>query len=242
MNKKTKLLEPAYLYADLAIGTSSEQTLRELAEAVKDPVNRSRNAIVHGGDVPLILKFVDPKYIKPVIDFPYGREGVSGKREQAERAASYGLSGADVVVNLWAVQDGDWDLVRDEFRAVKEIFSTGAEIKAITQTPFLWQCTRDKIEPLAKVLVEAGVSVWKDWTTVMNFSAKDVDISDEARIAYTEFLREIIGKNNLPLEIKIAGKVRAHNVVALKKAGADMFGVGVPSIKGVLEALEGAGY
>lgn len=234
---KSEILEPAYLYAD---GTMS--VLKELADVVRDPRNRARNAIVHGGDVAAILTELEFGKIKPVIDFPYGRGGAEGKRAEAKRAAAHGLKGADVVVNLWAVQAGDWDTVKNEITAVVESFPVGSEIKVITQMPFLWQYAQDKIESLAKILAETGATVWKDWTTVLNFEAKEIDISDEARIAYTKYLHEIIERNHLPLLIKIAGKVREHNVVAFKKAGADMFGVGVPNVKSVLGALEEAGF
>lgn len=232
-----EILEPAYLYADGTTGV-----LKELADAVRDPRNRARNAIVHMGDVPAMLKLLPSEKIKPVIDFPYGRGGMEGKRAEAERVSAYNLEGADIVVNLWAVQAGDWNTVRKEIIVVVNSLPASSEIKVITQTPFLWQFARDKIEPLAEVLGETGVTVWKDWTTVLNFEAKEVDVSDEARIAYTNYLREIIDRHNLPLLIKIAGKVREHNVVAFKEAGADMFGVGVPNIKSVLAALEAAGF
>ena len=230
MKDAGQYLEPAYLYAD----GSSIENLAELSATVKK--YNCRNAIVHLGDVEG-LEFeheLSIDRIKPVIDFPYGRGGVDVKDLEAEKAYGLGCVGMDVCVSLWAVLDGGFGIVEDEFNAVGRCCES--EIKAIIQLPFLWVYAKDAIEPLLDVLVDAEVAVVKDWTTVMNFS-KPVDVSLPARLAYLDYVRNLIDKKKLPLLVKIAGGVRADNAAEFFKHGADILGLGVPHVEGVYNAL-----
>lgn len=225
MKNAGKYLEPAYLYAD-----GSDENLKELAVAVTK--YKCRNAIVHLGDVPALKKYLDISRIKPVVDFPYGRGGQLAKEPQMRLCFNLGCSGADVCVNLWNVLERKWDWILDGVHGADR-----AEVKAIVQLPFLWQYARKTIKPLLYSLVNHEIAVVKDWTTLMNFS-QSVDVPLPTRLAYLDYVRNIIDKKKMPLLIKIAGGVRAENAAEFFKHGADILGVSVPHVPAVYKVLK----
>lgn len=237
MNKLEKtvgsMLEPAWLYADLG---EEKNPLKVLAETVEK--YNCRGAVVHLGDLTTIWGLGCEKII-PVVDFPYGRGSTTGKRMEARWAAVAGVISVDVVINLWALQNKDWGIIKDELKAVKEECGNDwdkKEIKVICQMPFIWQYHRNLIPLLLDELVEGGVNAIKDWTTINNFS-KPIKTDTETRVEYIKYLRDLIDKYKFPLKIKVAGGVNEENVVAFKKAGADIFGISCQKTPAVLKTL-----
>lgn len=225
------ILEPAWLYADL--GENFEKNpLESLTEAVAQ--YHCRGAVVHLGDVPSIYSLGCRKII-PVIDFPYGRGGITGKKKEVRRANDDGVISVDTVINLWLLQEKRWKELENELKIVSKI-CRGKEIKAICQMPFVWQYHRDAIPHLLYSLAQSGIWVIKDWTTINNFS-KPIETSTETRVEYVKFIRRIIDEDKLPLKIKVAGGVNVENVVAFKKAGADIFGIGLQKLPSIFETL-----
>lgn len=225
------MLEPAWLYADLG-DDIKKNPLKILAETVKK--YNCRGAVVHLGDLSEIYN-QNCKKIVAVIDFPYGRGGRDAKGLESSLAHALGVIGLDVVINLWALQKQKWQEIEKELKAVKEV-SHSKEIKVICQMPFVWQYHRDFILPLLETLVNCGVNAVKDWTTINNFS-RLIKTDIETRIEYINYLRILINENEFPLLIKVAGGVDKNNVVAFKKAGADIFGVSCHKIPKVIESL-----
>jgi deoxyribose-phosphate aldolase len=229
------MLEPTWLYADVG-NDLRKNPLKSLVETMEK--YNCRNAVVHPGDVQELYDKYGCRKIVSVIDFPYGRNGEICKLHEINHVVEY-IRGADVVINLWALQRGDLRTIQNEFATVRTAtrrYSKDAEIKAICQMPFIWQYQRGFIQPLIAALVKCGVNVIKDWTTINNF-CKPVKIDVETRLEYVNHLRELIDKHSLPLIIKVAGKVDADNVVSFKKTGVDIFGVSTHKIPDVFEAL-----
>ncbi len=240
MKNPGSILEPACLYAD-----QGEDDLNSLVEVVRR--YKCRKAVIHGGDISYMAKekkFARTK-VAVVVDFPYGRSDVDTLRENVRMIASRGVTSLDVCVNLKDILADDWEAVGTRFSVVygamfealsgQHIFGE-CEVKAIVQLPYLFQYAPNTIEPLLGVLAESGVSVIKDWTTVMNFS-KPVDTSLPTRIAYLDYLKSLIETESLPLKIKIAGGVRAENVIEFVMHGADILGVGVQHVSNVVAVL-----
>jgi deoxyribose-phosphate aldolase len=229
------MLEPTWLYADLGEDLNANP-LEILAGTVKK--YHCRGAVVHPGDA-LAIYLLGCRKIISVIDFPYGRGRIRGKRLEADTVYGYrdgdGLIGLDVGLNLWALQEKNWETIGDEIATVKNE-CPGKEIKVICQMPFVWEYHRDLIYPLLNTLAEREVNAIKDWTTIDNFN-KPIKTDTETRVRYTEYLRNLIDKHQFPLFIKIAGKVNKDNVVAFRNAGTDIFGVSTHKIAGVFEAL-----
>lgn len=233
-NKVGGMLEPAYLYTNLPLNL--RDPLQELATVVE--AYHCRGGVVHSGDV-FLLHGNGCKKIVTVVDFPYGRNGIRGNQKLVDYVLSLPVAGSvigfDIVIDLWALQRRKWSLLKIQLQDAVRCCE-GREVKAICQLPFVWKYYKNSIESLLYTLVEAGVSVIKDWTTVDNFSAP-IELDTDTRLAYTEYIRNLIDKENLSLKIKIAGKINEETAVRYYKAGADILGVGCQKTRAVFHAL-----
>lgn len=227
-------LELACLYAN-----DGETEIKKMASAAKEivPGISARCAMVHPNDLKILVPLLEKTTVRPevVIDFPDGKNDWETKEMIAKRAVKEGALGGDLVVNLSHVTKRKEGLLVSDCRIVQRQIP---ELKLIAQIPYLWQYDREAIPWLLDLLPESGVYCIKDWTTRQNFSPdKEIDVRTETRLMYTEYIAKYITKHNLPLLIKIAGKVDATNALSFKNAGADLFGISYPKAKAVREAL-----
>ena len=226
----------AYLYAN-----GSEKEIQELASVAKEivPGVAARCAMVHVADLPKLVKYLRGSSVRPevVIDFADGLGGLEAKKAEAEAAALVGAVGGDPVINLRYVAERNKEKIIEECQAVKKYLP---EVKLICQIPYLWQFDKESIIWILNLLPEAGIYCIKDWTTRQNFlipKETKLDIETVTRVKYTEFMANYIVNNNLPLLIKIAGGVRAHNARDFVNAGADLLGISYGEAKAVYNAL-----
>jgi len=226
----------AYLYAN-----GSKKEIEELANTAKNviPGISARCAMVHVADLKNLINYLKDSIVRPevVIDFPDGLGGLETKEFEAKQAALIGAVSGDLVVNLRYVAERNKEKIIAECKAVLKNLK---EAKLICQAPYLWQFDREAIPWILEILPEAGIYCFKDWTTRQNFlipAEKKLDIETETRIAYTEFIANYIVKHNLPLLIKIAGKVRKENARRFINAGADLLGVSYEKAREIYEAL-----
>lgn len=203
--------------------------LEEMCEIARDvvPGVSARCALAHPAEIGRVVQLLDGSPVRPevLIDFADGLSGVEGKAVQAKIARDAGAVGADIVVNLHAVQTRDRDMLLREFAAVREHLS---EVKVIAQIPYLWQYDRDAVSWLIDVLAEAGVYCIKDWTTRENFllpEGDSLDYTDATRFAYLGHMRDYIAKMHYPMIIKVAGRVGPENVRSFLDAGAVLIGL-----------------
>ena len=215
--------------------------LKEMAEIAREvvPGVSARCALVHPAEIASLVQLLQGSSVRPevLIDFADGLSGVEGKRAQAKTAKEAGAVGADIVINLHAVQTRDREALLKEFAAVREHIS---EVKVISQIPYLWQYDKESLPWLLDVLAEAGVYCVKDWTTRENFLLPEgdkLDYTDETRFSYLRFMRDYIAQKNLPLIIKVAGRVEAGNVRAFLDAGATLIGLSYRKAAPLREAL-----
>lgn len=225
----------AYLHAD-----GERERINILACVAHDI--RARCAMVHIGDIQFLCKklsmyhFPSPRRVRAevVIDFPDGAGGVMTKLRQAETASTFGADGADIVINLRQVQDRDRISLIAELRSVLNMLP---ESKAIIQLPYLWQYHKDAIPWVLDLLAEARVTCVKDWTTRSDNFSQPVQVDDDTRLRYLEFVSGYITKHDLPLLKKIAGKVTAANAQKFIDAGADLLGISYGKATEIREAL-----
>ena len=71
-----------------------------------------------------------------VVGFPLGAMMTSAKAFEASEAVKAGASEIDMVINIGAVKDKDWDFVRDDIKAVVDA-SKPAIVKVIIETCLL---------------------------------------------------------------------------------------------------------
>lgn len=129
-----------------------------------------------------------------VIGFPLGYSTTETKAFEAADAVKKGASEIDMVVNLCAVKNGDFDAVRRDVEAVKSACA-GRTLKVIVETCYLTEA--EKIR-LCEIVTEVGADYIKTSTGFGTGGAKIEDI---------DLFRAHIGEN---VRIKAAGGIRTR--------------------------------
>ena len=198
-----------------------------------------RCALVHPCDIKYLASLLEGTATRTevLIDFPDGLGGIASKVMQAKIAKNAGAVGGDLVINLHAVQKRDRDTVFKEFKAVVDILG---DVKVIAQIPYLWQYDRTAIPWIIDIAAEAGIYCIKDWTTRENFllpNSEKLDYTEDTRINYLKYIKKYIDENNLPLIIKVAGRVTKNNARIFVKEGASLIGLSYRKTESLREGL-----
>lgn len=155
-----------------------------------------------------------------VVSFPAGADTTSMKVFTAKEMISLGCEELDMVINVGALKSGQYDLVRDDIRAVVEA-ADGVPVKSILEICYL---TDDEIRRGSELAVEAGVTFVKTGT---GWGPKPTTV-DTVRL-----IKQTIGDSAL---IKAAGGVRdLETMLAMVDAGCDRFGIGIRSALAIFE-------
>lgn len=154
------------------------------------------------------LKDCDVK-ICTVVGFPLGANTSAVKAFETKDAIANGADEIDMVINIGALKDKNYDLVRDDVKAVVEA-ANGTLVKVILETCLL---TEEEIKKACELCVEAKADFVK---TSTGFSTRGATIRD------VEIMKEAVqGK----AKVKAAGGVRTHeDMVNIVAAGADRIG------------------
>lgn len=144
-----------------------------------------------------------------VIGFPLGANTSAVKAFETKDAISNGADEIDMVMNIGALKDKNYDLVRDDVKAVVEA-ANGTLVKVILETCLL---TEDEIKKACELCVEAKADYVK---TSTGFSTRGATIED------VRIMKEAVhGK----AKVKAAGGVRTpEDMVKIVAAGADRIG------------------
>ena len=144
-----------------------------------------------------------------VIGFPLGANTSAVKAFETKDAIANGADEIDMVMNIGALKDKNYDLVRDDVKAVVEA-ANGTLVKVILETCLL---TEDEIKKACELCVEAKADYVK---TSTGFSTRGATIED------VRILKEAVhGK----AKVKAAGGVRTpEDMVKIVAAGADRIG------------------
>ena len=144
-----------------------------------------------------------------VIGFPLGANTSAVKAFETKDAIANGADEIDMVMNIGALKDKNYDLVRDDVKAVVEA-ANGTLVKVILETCLL---TEDEIKKACELCVEAKADYVK---TSTGFSTRGATIED------VRIMKEAVhGK----AKVKAAGGVRTHeDMVKIVEAGADRIG------------------
>lgn len=144
-----------------------------------------------------------------VIGFPLGANTSAVKAFETKDAIANGADEIDMVMNIGALKDKNYDLVRDDVKAVVEA-ANGTLVKVILETCLL---TEDEIKKACELCVEAKADYVK---TSTGFSTRGATIED-VRI----MKEDVHGK----AKVKAAGGVRTpEDMVKIVAAGADRIG------------------
>ena len=144
-----------------------------------------------------------------VIGFPLGANTSAVKAFETKDAIANGADEIDMVMNIGALKDKNYDLVRDDVKAVVEA-ANGTIVKVILETCLL---TEDEIKKACELCVEAKADYVK---TSTGFSTRGATIED------VQIMKAAVqGK----AKVKAAGGVRTHeDMVKIVEAGADRIG------------------
>ncbi|MDY3308901.1 MAG: deoxyribose-phosphate aldolase [Eubacteriales bacterium] len=186
--KIEKLIDHTLLKSD----ASAEQIKKICAEArqygfMSVCVNPTRVELVH--------KELEGSGVKTccVIGFPLGATLSSVKAFEAQEAIKLGAEEVDMVINIGAVKDGNWELVESDICAVVEAASGKALVKVIIETCLLTD--EEKIKA-CECAMRAKADFVKTSTGFSTAGATEHDV---------KLMRSVVGDS---MGVKASGGVR----------------------------------
>lgn len=144
-----------------------------------------------------------------VIGFPLGANTKTVKAFEAKEAVENGADEVDMVLNIGALKSGEYDLVLEDMKAVREA-AKDAVVKVILETCLLTNEEKKKACALAK---EAGMDFVKTSTGFSTAGATTDDV---------KLMREAVGD---VMGVKASGGIRDRETAeAMIAAGASRIG------------------
>ncbi|MFT4973619.1 MAG: deoxyribose-phosphate aldolase, partial [Saprospiraceae bacterium] len=93
--------------------------------------------------------------VATVIGFPMGYSNTPSKVEEIKRAIDEGIDEVDVVINIAAVKDGNWNFVKNDVDSTtRAAHLKGKVVKIILETDLL---TTEEIEKICEICSAVGV-------------------------------------------------------------------------------------
>ena len=146
-----------------------------------------------------------------VVGFPLGAMMTSAKALETSEAVKAGAEEVDMVMNVGAMKEKDYDMVRDDIKAVVES-SQGKTVKVILETCLL---TKEEIQKACEISVEAGADFVKTSTGFGTGGAVPEDVA---------LMKQTVGDR---AKVKASGGIRTQEEArAMIEAGADRIGAG----------------
>ena len=202
--KFNKYFDHTILKAD-ATAEQIEKVCREAIEYdfASVCVNQYRTKMVAD-----ILRDTDVK-VCTVVGFPLGTVSTAVKKYEAECAMNDGADEIDMVINIGALKDGDYDYVLSDIKGVRET-CTDITLKVIIETCLL----NDEEKRQACVIAEkAGADFVKTSTGFSTGGAKTEDVA---------LMRDTVGDR---LGVKASGGIHTYDeAMSMINAGADRLG------------------
>lgn len=165
-----------------------------------------------------LLKDCDVK-VCTVIGFPLGANTPETKAFEVTDAIKNGADEVDMVINIGAMKDGDYELVERDIKAVVNA-ANGKCVKVIIETCLL---TKEEIEKVCTIAREAKATFVKTSTGFSTGGATPEDVA---------LMKKTVGDE---LEVKASGGVRSYeDMVNVVKAGATRIGTssGISLVQG----------
>lgn len=157
--------------------------------------------------------------IGTVIGFPSGAHTTRSKVFEAIEAYANGARELDMVIDVGALKDGNYDRVREDIKSVVE--ATPACVKVILENAYL---TDEEIAKGSELVEEAGADFVK---TSTGFAASGSKVED------IKIMRQSVSDK---VKVKAAGGLSTYeDCLAAIEAGADR--VGISRTKKILEQM-----
>jgi len=149
--------------------------------------------------------------VATVVGFPMGYSATPAKVEEVKRAFDDGADEVDVVVNINAIKEKDWNYVSNDIQSTTWAAQMkGKAIKIILEMGLL---NNEEIEKLCEICNETGVNFVKTSTGVNG---------SPATVTMIKQLKSLIKKD---IQIKASAGIRTREeAIALLEAGATRIG------------------
>ena len=168
---------------------------------------------VNSYNVPFVAEKLKGTDVKTccVVGFPLGAMLTTAKAFEASESVKAGAQEVDMVINISALKDKDYDAVKADIKAVVDA-SKPSIVKVIIETCLL---TDDEKVKACELAVEAGAAFVK---TSTGFSTGGATVEDVA------LMRKTVGDRAF---VKASGGIRTpEDAKAMIEAGADRIGAG----------------
>lgn len=153
-----------------------EATAEQIEKLCQEAIQyRFFSVCINPGNISLAKKFLGASDVAicTVIGFPLGANTTETKVFETKNAISIGANEIDMVLNIGAVKSGNWKLVEDDIRAVKNACQEKV-LKVIFETCLL---TDEEKKMCAQVSERAGADFIKTSTGFSSAGATYDDVS-----------------------------------------------------------------
>ena len=205
MNKVAKMIDHTVLKA-----TSTKEEVVSICKEAKEYGFFS--VCINPTHIELAKKELENSDVKvcTVIGFPLGASTKEVKAFETKDAISKGADEVDMVINIGALKDKNYDLVYEDIKAVVEASNKQALVKVIIETCYL---TDDEKVKACELAVKAGTDFVKTSTGFGTGGSTPEDI---------KLMRETVGPN---IGVKASGGVRTDkDAKTVIDAGASRIG------------------
>lgn len=200
-----KLIDHTLLKPD-----ASEEAIKRICDEAKE--HGFKSVCVNPSRIGFVAGQLEGSEVLPccVIGFPLGATLPEVKAFEAAAAIEEGAKELDMVINIGAAKDGNWELVKKDIEAVVTAANGEALVKVIIETCLL----TDEEKVLAcQCAMEAGADFVKTSTGFSTGGATEQDVA---------LMRKVVGEN---LGVKASGGVRTpEDAEKFIKAGASRLG------------------
>lgn len=164
-----------------------------------------------------------------VVGFPLGAMSTVAKQFETVTAIEDGADEIDMVINVGAIKDGDWELVKEDIAQVKEVCIHNTMGRDVVLKVIIEACLLTEEEKVAacETAVEAGADFVKTSTGFSTGGAVTEDVALMRRVVdeKTAALEKDTGKTWKRVKVKASGGIRdIETARAMLKAGADRLG------------------
>ena len=160
-------------------------------------------------------------HIGTVSGFPWGGETGKVKAFEAKSGISDGADEIDMVINLGYLFSGDYDLVLDDIKQVRDA-TRGKILKCIIESAML---TDDQIKAATDIVAESGADFVKCCT----------GFNGPALLHHVEIMRNTARDR---IRVKASGGIRtAKDAEAFINAGAERLGIGFKSAVKIIDSI-----
>ncbi|MBS3994661.1 MAG: deoxyribose-phosphate aldolase [Alkaliphilus sp.] len=218
----SKYIDHTILKAD----ASKSDIVRVCNEAIE---NLFYSVCVNSWYIPLVKKLLEGSEVKitSVVGFPLGAMDSTAKAYEAKVAVENGADEIDMVINISAIKDGNYEFVLKDIKQVVDAIGGMALLKVIIETALL---SEEEKSMACKLSMEAGADFVK---TSTGFSTAGATVED------IKLMRSIVGDK---LGVKASGGIRTREIaIQMIEAGANRLGVSasVSIVKGMNSKSDG---